>query len=259
MTPQERDLLTNLVSRLRQSPSQQRDAEADQMINDVVRERPDTPYTLAQTVLIQDYALNQAQARIAALEEQVRGQQPQESGGFLSAIFGSSKPPQQPQPQPQQQYQQQAQPAYQPQPAYAPGPWGSPAPQVFGQVPSQPSFLRSAATTAAGIAGGALLFQGIQSLFGGHGYGGFGGVGPAGFGGGFAPQPGITETVVNNYYDSPGTGTEHAGTEHAGFDQAGYDQANFDQSRDDNSGFTDVSFDDNSGGDDFGGGGDDVI
>ena len=30
-------------------------------------------------------------------------------------------------------------------------------------------FLRSAAATAAGIAGGALLFQGISSLFG-HGY-----------------------------------------------------------------------------------------
>jgi uncharacterized protein len=29
-------------------------------------------------------------------------------------------------------------------------------------------FLRQAATTAAGIAGGALLFQGIESLFGPH-------------------------------------------------------------------------------------------
>jgi hypothetical protein len=256
MTPQERDLLTNLVSRLRQSPVQQRDSEADQMINDLVRERPDTPYTLAQTVLIQDYALNQAQARIADLEQQVKGRQQQESGGFLSAIFGSSKPPQ-PQPQAQQQYQQ-AQPAYQPQPAYAPGPWGSAAPQVFGQPPSQPSFLRSAATTAAGIAGGALLFQGIQSLFGGHGYG-FGGVGPAGFGGGFAPQPGITETVVNNYYDTPGPGSEHGGTERAGFDQAGYDQANFDQGGGNDPGITDVGFDDNGGGDDFGGGNDDFV
>lgn len=246
MTPQERDLLANLVSRLRQSPTQQLDAEADQVINDLVRERPDTPYTLAQTVLIQDYALNQAQARIADLEDQVKGQ-PQESGGFLSAIFGSSKPTQQPQPQYQQQTYQAPPPGYgQP----AAGPWGSAAPQVFGQGSGQPSFLRSAATTAAGIAGGALLFQGIQSLFGGHGMG-YGGFGPAGFGGGFTPQPGITETVVNNYYDTPGPGTEHAGTQHAGFDQGSYDQASFDQSGND-SGFTDVGFDDNGGGD-FGG------
>jgi hypothetical protein len=35
--------------------------------------------------------------------------------------------------------------------------------------PSQTSgFLRNAATTAAGVAGGALLFQGINSLFSGH-------------------------------------------------------------------------------------------
>lgn len=254
MTPQERDLLTNLVSRLRQSPAQQLDAEADRMINDLVRERPDTPYTLAQTVLIQDYALNQAQARIADLEDQVKGQQPQESGGFLSAIFGSSKSPQQSQPQPQYQQTYQAPPPSYSQPAA--GPWGSAAPQVFAQGSGQPSFLRSAATTAAGIAGGALLFQGIQSLFGGHGMG-YGGFGPAGFGGGFTPQPSITETVVNNYYDTPASGTEHAATQNAGFDQSGYDQASFDQSGSD-SGFTDVGFDD---GGDFGGdfGGDDTV
>ena len=244
MTPQERDLLTNLITRLRQSPPQQQDAEAAGLINDMVREKPDTPYVLAQTVLIQDYALHQAQARIADLEQQLQGQQPQESGGFLSSIFGSGKPPQRPQPQPYQ-----AQPAYQPQPAYAqpaPGPWGqgAPAQQVFAQS-AQPSFLRSAATTAAGIAGGALLFQGIESLMGGHGGlgGGFGG---AGFGGGGFGQPGLTETVVNNYYDTPGPG----GTESAGFDQGASDQ-----------GFTDASFDDSGSidsGADFGGGDDSV-
>jgi hypothetical protein len=242
MTPQERDLLTNLVSRLRQSPIQQPDAEADQVINDLVRERPDTPYTLAQTVLIQDYALHQAQARIADLEQQMQGQSQPEGGGFLSAIFGSGKTS----PRPQPQYQPQA---YQPPPA---GPWGSAAPQIFAQSPSQPSFLRSAATTAAGIAGGALLFQGIESLFGGHGYGYGGGFGGAGFGG-FGSQPGITETVVNNYYDTPGSGTDHAGFTQGG----GYDNANFDQGVDPGSDFSNVGFDDNSGGDS--GGGDDSI
>ncbi len=240
MTPQERDLLTNLVSRLRQSPAQQPDAEADQTINDLVRERPDTPYVLAQTVLIQDYALHQAQARIADLEQQLQGQPKQESGGFLSAIFGSGKAPQRPQPQPTYQ----AQPAYQPQPqpGYASGPWGA--------APSQPSFLQNAAQTAVGIAGGALLFQGIESLFGGHGYGYGGGMG--GFGGaGFMPQPGITETVVNNYYDNPVPGADAAGFSQGG----GYDNANFDQggNADSGSGFSDVGFDDDSGGD-FGGG-----
>jgi hypothetical protein len=57
-------------------------------------------------------------------------------------------------------------------------------------------FLRSAATTAAGIAGGALLFQGIQSLFGHGAWGGAYG----GMLGGMPSQPGISETVINNYY-----------------------------------------------------------
>ncbi|HYZ41212.1 MAG TPA: DUF2076 family protein, partial [Stellaceae bacterium] len=54
-------------------------------------------------------------------------------------------------------------------------------------------FLRSAAATAAGVAGGALLFQGIESLFGHHYAGGL-------MGGGMTP--GLGETVVNNYYGS---------------------------------------------------------
>jgi len=235
MTPQERDLLTNLVSRLRQAPAQDIDSEAEAMINDLVDEKPDTPYVLAQTVLIQDYALHQAQDRIADLEQQLQGQAPKKSGGFLSAIFGGGDPPpQRQQPQYQQQNYQQSYQA-QPQPAYAPppsGPWGAPA---------QPSFLRSAATTAAGVAGGALLFQGIQSLF--HpGYGGFGGgFGPAGFGGGFVPQPGITETVINNYYDNPNPGSDHSFADSTGFDSS--------------PDVTNVGFDDS--GSDFGGGGDD--
>ena len=57
-------------------------------------------------------------------------------------------------------------------------------------------FLRSAAATAAGIAGGALLFQGIQSLLGPH-YGG-------GLLSGMPTQPGISETINNYYYEDQG-------------------------------------------------------
>jgi hypothetical protein len=249
MTPQERELLTNLVTRLRAAPAQQRDSEAEEMIAGLVRDKPDTPYVLAQTVLIQDYALHQAQGRIADLEQQLQGQK--HEGGFLSSIFGSGRPPQpapRPQPAPQPAYAT-PQPGYA-QPGYAqpaPGPWGAPqpAPQgFFQQGGQQPSFLRSAATTAAGVAGGALLFEGIESLMGGHGgFGMGGGFGGAGFGG-FAQQPGITETVVNNYYDAP------PGADQADFQQGGFDNAPVDQS----GGFTDAGFDDNSGG--FDGGGD---
>ena len=72
--------------------------------------------------------------------------------------------------------------------------------------PVQPSgmssFLRSAGTTAAGIAAGALAFEGISSLFGGLG-GLMGGGHHQGMGSGFlGGQPPGGETVINNYYDN---------------------------------------------------------
>lgn len=237
MTPQERELLTNLVARLKQAPPAETDDEALAMIRDLVRDLPDAPYLLAQTVLIQDFALHQAQSRIAELERQA---QPQRAGGgsFLGAIFGSAAPSRpQPAPQPQAQAYTQSPPAYAP---AQPGPWGGGGP--FAQS-SGPSFLRSAATTAAGVAGGALLFQGIESLFG-MGHGGLGG-----FGAGAAP--GLTETVVNNYYGDAAPGSD------------GTDLRDADAAPADDQGVRDADYQDDGsqdfGGDDFGGGGDDTV
>lgn len=242
MTPQERELLTNLVARLKQAPPAEKDEEAAAMIRDLVRDLPDAPYMLAQTVLIQDYALHQAQARIAELERQA--QQPQRSAGggssFLGAIFGSGAGRPQPAPQPQAPATTQAPPAY----AQAqPGPWGG---GPFAQS-SGPSFLRSAAATAAGVAGGALLFQGIESLFGmGHGgWGGFGG-----------PAPGLTETVINNYYGDAAPGGDDSGLRDTDV-----------VPQDDGQGVQDADYQDDGSqdfgsGDDFGGdfgGGDDTV
>jgi len=183
MTPQERELLTNLIGRLRQAPAQARDREADQLIGALVRERPDAAYVLAQTVLIQDYSLHQAQARIAELESQASSAD-SGAGSFLGGLFGRPRPATPPPPAA-------AAPSAAAAPAFG-GPWGSSAAGGGG------SFLRSAAATAAGVAGGALLFSGIESLLG-LGHGGFGGQA-------FAAQPSITETVINNYGGSDAAG-----------------------------------------------------
>src|SRR3954467_2901646 len=102
MTPQERDLITTLLSRLKSAGTagQQKDAEADALIRQAVREQPDMPYYLVQTVLIQDLSLNQAQGRIADLDQQLAEAQPHKSSGtsFLGGLFGRSEPQQQPQP-----------------------------------------------------------------------------------------------------------------------------------------------------------------
>ncbi len=190
MTPQERDVLTPLLDKLRQTQVPDKDAEADQLIRQTLQAQPDGAYILAQTVLMQDYALHAAQDRIHALEQQQSSSAPS-SGGFLGGLFGGGRP---------------AQPAQG-------GPWGT-APQQSSYGPQiasavqlqygQPSFLRGAAQTAAGIAGGALLFQGLEGLFGGRGGGFGGGMGGGFLGGGFGQQ-GIVENteVVNNYYDQP--------------------------------------------------------
>jgi hypothetical protein len=173
MTPEERQLLTTLAERIRGTPPQQQDAEAAQLLQQLLRERPDTVYILAQTVLMQDFAMRNAQAQIEDLQRQLSWQQPpaeRGSGSFLGGVQSGG-------------------PQYQPRPGagsvpsvnpwatrasgdYPPPPEpGNPGYGPGGPVmqPSQTSgFLRSAASTAAGVAGGALLFQGISSLFSGH-------------------------------------------------------------------------------------------
>lgn len=218
MSPEERQLLTGLFDRVQSAANNPRDKEAEAFIAEATRALPYAPYLLAQTVIVQDQALQAANARLQELEakvhdlEQRAAQQPSGSGGFLSglgSLFGAGGPPprgptpsagsrwqQSPppsgwQPPPQQGYGQQPYP-----PAQQPGPWGGPG---VGQAPSQGGgFLKGALGAAAGVAGGVLLADSIRGLFGGHnnplGIGtGFGG----GLGGGLGG-----ETIVNNYYGS---------------------------------------------------------
>lgn len=210
MTPQEHDLIQSLLGRLQQQANQPKDREAEELINRGMAAQPDAPYLLVQTVLIQDMALAEAQNWIKDLEQKLSAQAPAPTS-FLGGARGSvpSAGP------------WAARPA-QPAPASAPV-WtqSGGAPQAAAQ-PMAPlagpgassGFLRQAATTAAGIAGGALLFEGIRSLFGPH-YG-------SGFLAGMPSQPGIGETVINNYYDTPAPDApdvrEAAGTDDASQD-----------------------------------------
>jgi hypothetical protein len=151
MQSQERDLIAGLFGRLQQFEAQPRDPEAEALIRDFVARQPASPYLLVQTVLVQEQALKAAQERIAELEAKA-GAAPA-AAGFLGS-------------------------------APKIGPWGSqtqaaapPAPAPSTRSPLQAavapqsgggSFLRSAMATAAGVAGGALLFEGIRSLMGSH-------------------------------------------------------------------------------------------
>jgi hypothetical protein len=174
MSPQENQLLQDFLNQLVQVRGVARDPEADAMIRQAVSSQPDAAYLLVQRALLQEQALNNAKAQIAALQQQVSSSQ--RAGGnaapsFLNdaSAWGNnarsaplnaygnplpSSPAQAAGPAAQQAAQQ---PAGIPQAVAA-------RPSPFGGG----SFLGTMAATAAGVAGGAFLFQGIGNLMGHH-------------------------------------------------------------------------------------------
>jgi hypothetical protein len=205
MNTQERDLLNQLLKQLVEYKLPSKDAEAESLIHEAAAKQPDTVYLLVQKALIQDHALNNAKARIEELQKQLQSSQ---SGQSSSSFLGNdpwSQPASGSGPVPGVNNYQQPRyaPPAQPQPQYQP----QPQPQAQsggGLFGGGSSFLGSVATTAAGVAAGGLLFQGIENLMGHHsgfGQGGFGqgGFGQSGFG--QAPEQFTEETtVINNYY-----------------------------------------------------------
>ncbi len=260
MNTEEKQLLTSLFERVRTAASAPRDPEAEALIASAVREQPYSPYLLAQAVLLQEQALKAADTRLHELEnqiaalEQAKAEQPAPGflGGIGASIFGGktpsgvpsvgTPPPAQPAPSVWGQPRQAAQPQYAPQPSYAPQPTYAPQQAAGG------GFLQSAMTTAAGVAGGALLYQGISSLFhtgGGYG-GGFGGYGMGGGGYGMGGGQVVNETVyetVNNYAapnEAPASAapwaSDNSGSSDPSYQDASYDDTSFDSGSDD-SGF----------------------
>ncbi|MEP9354528.1 DUF2076 domain-containing protein [Xanthobacter sp. KR7-65] len=189
MTPEERALIDGLFDRMRGVAHQPRDAEAEALIARRVAEAPFATYALAQSVLVQEHALQQAYARVQELEAQLQdaetraadSQSRSSGGGFLGGLFGGgrssvpstgSRAAGAPMGLPQGYGQQQgyANQGYgQQQGGYAPqgGPWGQQqaAPQRGGFGGG--GFLQGALATAAGVAGGALLYDGIKNMMSG--------------------------------------------------------------------------------------------
>ena len=96
--PQESDLITTLLARLKNTAGQPKDPDAERLIRQAVTEQPDAPYYLVQTVLIQDLSLHSAQDRIAQLEQQLAqaaAQAQKQPTSFLGSLFGSrdAQPP----------------------------------------------------------------------------------------------------------------------------------------------------------------------
>jgi hypothetical protein len=180
MTPEERQLITGLFDRMRDFSLAEKDREADALINEQMVSLRDAPYMLVQSVLVQEHALQQADARIQELEEQLRAaqagaqQRPAGSGNFLGGLF-DRRPTAEPARGPSVPVvgARATPPVYDGRPASAawssqqpPGQPGGPFAQ--GAQPAGGGFLRSAMTTAAGVAGGMLVAGAISNMLGGH-------------------------------------------------------------------------------------------
>ncbi|MFD1703955.1 DUF2076 domain-containing protein [Methylopila henanensis] len=176
MESQDRQAIDGLFNRLddvdRRSPP--KDAEADALIRERVSSNPNAPYLMAQTIVMQDHALNQAQQRIEELERQA-SERPAGGGGFLSGLFGGGSQAPRPAAAPQSAPGRSALGSPMGAPIGAPtgAPAGSPWQGAAGQAAAQPSrgggFLAGAAQTAMGVAGGVLIGNAIGSMFGGGG------------------------------------------------------------------------------------------
>jgi hypothetical protein len=196
MSPQDRQLLQDFLNQLAQARGVPKDPEADAMITRAVAQQPDAPYLLVQRALLLEQALNNAKAEIAALQRQSGGAA-QGAPAFLDPnAWGNSGA------RPVAGYQQApAAAAAQPYPMPM-----QPQAQAQAQAPaSSPGFLRggmggmlgNVAATAAGVAGGAFLFQGLEHMLGNHAGNGF-----LGSQSGFNSLTQPVEETVNNFYGS---------------------------------------------------------
>ncbi|WP_375452126.1 DUF2076 domain-containing protein [uncultured Devosia sp.] len=147
LQPEDRDAIEGLFDRIETvaAKSGQRDADAEALIQQRLRAAPASPYFMAQTILVQERALQLAEQKIAELEAQI-AQRPA-GGGFLGGLFGDNAP---------QGERQQAR-------RGSRGPWdrndGDDGRQRGGG-----GFLAGAAQTALGVTSGVLLGSAIAGL-----------------------------------------------------------------------------------------------
>jgi hypothetical protein len=169
MNSEEKTVISSIFDRLRSAESQVRDPEAERFIAERVSSQPYAPYAMAQTIFVQEQALNQMNARIEELQaENARLAQAQSSGGFLSGLFGGPKAP--PPPPRPATGSAMGRPMGAPMGAGASGAWSQPSQAQAGpwgqQRPGGGGFMASALTTAAGVAGGMLLANAVMGVFG---------------------------------------------------------------------------------------------
>ncbi|MGH8385792.1 MAG: DUF2076 domain-containing protein [Pseudomonas sp.] len=186
MNSEEQTLIDGLFSRLQQAEtdSAPRDAQAEARIKEHLTRQPVAGYFMTQAILVQEAAIKsldeqskQLTAQVQQLQAELQQAKAQPAaaapsgGGFLSSIFGGGN--REPQPAPAQSapvssgggWREPARPSFNSQPPQQGFPQPGYAPQQQAPAAAGSSFLGGALKTAAGVAGGVMLAQGISSLF----------------------------------------------------------------------------------------------
>ena len=203
MNLQEREQLTTFLQQLAQARAGVKDEEAQAMIASTFARQPDAAYLVVQRALLLDAALQDAQAQIAQLKTQLAQQRPgSPASGFLDATTWGR------QPSPVHSSPVMSSPPVQAVQAFQPAPFAAPA-RGF----QAPGFLSNMATTAAGVAAGAFLFQGINSLVGGHHHSPLAGASP------LSSPVAANESPANNFLDAPTDTSSSVPDSSAGFSE----------------------------------------
>lgn len=157
LTPDDRRAIEGLFERLAQAERQapDRDHEAEDLIRREIARHPAAPYYMAQTIVVQQQALEMAERRIEDLE---RAASRRERGGLFGGLFDDGRGRQ----------DRDGGRAVQ---RGRGGPWDQQdaVPRQDQRNPQQQGgggFLAGAAQTALGVAGGVLLGSAIASMFG---------------------------------------------------------------------------------------------
>lgn len=213
MNTEEQTLIDGLFTRLQHAELEgaPRDAQAQAWINQHLAAQPAAAYYMAQSLLVQEAALkqlNQQNQQLKAELEQARAASaaPAATGGsFLSGLFGGADRSAPVAPVPASSGGWRDGPA-----STVSAPAAAPVPAVA--QPGAPAmgggFLSGALKTAAGVAGGVMLAQGLSSLFG------------------HQQQPQVVEEIINEQPLPASDNQQFAGNDNFGLDDSGLDDDN---------------------------------
>lgn len=155
----DRDAIEGLFRRLKdvERKAPPRDPEAEDLINREIVRQPGAPYYMAQTILVQEHALEVAERRIRELEDELRQQD--RGSDMFGGLFGGGR----------QMQRRRGYEPYEDNRDQGGGPWDRRQGRNdrYDDNRGGGGFLAGAAQTALGVTGGMLIGSAIASMFGG--------------------------------------------------------------------------------------------